>query len=102
YLTMNPGYEATILRAFGKFVEAGGVYKGLKPVLWCFVDETALAEAEVEYEDHTSPSIYVKFPLVASLKELSSWHLSLPHNAGINQVSFLIWTTPPWALASTQ
>ena len=64
YLTMNPGYEATIIREFGKFVERGGVYKGLKPVLWCTQDQTALAEAEVEYEDHTSPSIYVKFPMV--------------------------------------
>jgi isoleucyl-tRNA synthetase len=102
YLTMNPGYEATILREFGKFVEAGGVYKGLKPVLWCFVDETALAEAEVEYEDHTSPSIYVKFPLVAPLKELTSWHISLPQNAGIKQVSVLIWTTTPWTLPANQ
>ena len=52
----------TIIREFGKFVERGGVYKGLKPVLWCTQDQTALAEAEVEYEEHTSPSIYVKFP----------------------------------------
>ena len=74
---MNPGYEATIIREFGKFVERGGVYKGLKPVLWCTVDQTALAEAEVEYEEHTSPSIYVKFPLVTSPTVLSktSWHL---------------------------
>src|ERR1043165_8673478 len=66
YHTMDSGYEATIIREFGKFVERGGVYKGLKPVLWCTVDQTALAEAEVEYEEHTSPSIYVKFPLVTS------------------------------------
>ena len=71
YLTMNPGYEATIIREFGKFVERGGVYKGLKPVLWCTADQTALAEAEVEYDDHTSPSIYVKFPLVTSPTVLS-------------------------------
>jgi isoleucyl-tRNA synthetase len=63
YLTMHPAYEATIVREFGKFVERGGVYKGLKPVLWCTQDQTALAEAEVEYEDHVSPSIYVKFPV---------------------------------------
>src|SRR6266478_1437659 len=64
YLTMTPDYEAAIVREFGKVVKAGGVYKGKKPVLWCPNDETALAEAEVEYEDHTSPSIYVKFPVV--------------------------------------
>ena len=63
---MDSAYEATIVREFGKFVEKGRVYKGLKPVLWCTVDQTALAEAEVEYEDHLSPSVYVKFPLTAS------------------------------------
>src|SRR5438105_9096873 len=102
YLTMDPAYEATILREFGKFVEKGGVYKDLKPVLWCPVDQTALAEAEVEYEDHTSPSVYVKFPLVAPLKKLSSFHLLLPQNAGIKQVSILIWTTTPWTLPANQ
>jgi isoleucyl-tRNA synthetase len=66
YLTMTPTYEATIIREFAKFVERGGVYKGLKPVLWCTQDQTALAEAEVEYDDHTSPSIYVKFPVVTA------------------------------------
>ena len=77
YLTMHPAYEATILREFGKFVAKGGVYKGLKPVLWCTHDQTALAEAEVEYEDHTSPSVYVKFPFVKSPKEISS-HFGFP------------------------
>jgi len=101
YLTMNPGYEATILREFGKFVEAGGVYKGLKPVLWCFVDETALAEAEVEYEDHTSPSIYVKFPFEKSPKELAaSLAIKLPFD--ITSVSLVIWTTTPWTLPANQ
>ena len=75
YLTLAPQYEATILREFGKFVERGGVYKGLKPVLWCTQDQTALAEAEVEYDDHTSPSIYVKFPLVNSARR---WTRSFP------------------------
>ena len=100
YLTMNPGYEATILREFGKFVEAGGVYKGLKPVLWCFVDETALAEAEVEYEDHTSPSVYVKFPLAQSIAELKNYGLFLQPD--ITQVSIVIWTTTPWTLPANQ
>ena len=63
YLTMNFKYQAAIARAFGKFVEQGLVYKGKKPVHWCIHCRTALAEAEVEYEDHTSPSIYVEFAL---------------------------------------
>ena len=63
YLTMNFRYQADIVRALGKFVERGLVYKGKKPVHWCIHCRTALAEAEVEYADHTSPSIYVEFPL---------------------------------------
>ena len=60
---MNYGYQAAIVRALGKFVEKGIVYKGKKPVHWCIHCRTALAEAEVEYEPHTSPSIYVEFRL---------------------------------------
>src|SRR5206468_4379677 len=63
YLTMNFKYQAAIARAFGRFVDQGLVYKGKKPVHWCIHCRTALAEAEVEYEDHTSPSIYVEFLL---------------------------------------
>ena len=63
YLTMDFRYQAAIARTFGRFVEAGLVYKGKKPVHWCIHCRTALAEAEVEYEAHTSPSIYVEFPL---------------------------------------
>jgi isoleucyl-tRNA synthetase len=99
---MNPGYEATIIREFGKFVERGGVYKGLKPVLWCTVDQTALAEAEVEYEDHTSPSIYVKFPLVTSPTVLSKTFPGISFPAGIKLVSVVIWTTTPWTLPANQ
>jgi isoleucyl-tRNA synthetase len=102
YLTMNPGYEATIIREFGKFVERGGVYKGLKPVLWCTVDQTALAEAEVEYEDHTSPSIYVKFPLVTSPTVLSQTFPGISFPLGIKSVSVVIWTTTPWTLPANQ
>jgi len=102
YLTMNPGYEAAIIREFGKFVERGGVYKGLKPVLWCTVDQTALAEAEVEYEDHTSPSIYVKFPLVTSPTVLSKTFPGISFPAGIKLVSVVIWTTTPWTLPANQ
>ena len=101
YLTMDPAYEATILREFGRFVEKGGVYKGLKPVLWCTYDQTALAEAEVEYEDHTSPSIYVKFPVAQSPSVLSGiFHV--PFLADVTQVSVVIWTTTPWTLPANQ
>src|SRR5216110_2962799 len=65
YLTMNFKYQAAIARAFGKFVARGLVYKGKKPVHWCIHCRTALAEAEVEYKDHTSPSIYVEFELAS-------------------------------------
>lgn len=102
YLTMNPAYEATIVGEFGKFVERGGVYKGLKPVLWCTQDQTALAEAEVEYEDHTSPSIYVKFPVVTSPTALSARFPGVSLPADIKLVSIVIWTTTPWTLPANQ
>src|SRR5213594_2294642 len=94
YLTMDPSYEATILREFGKFVAKDVVYKGLKPVLWCTVDQTALAEAEVEYEDHTSPSIYVKFPVVNPQGKFR-----IEQSKGTH---FVIWTTTPWTLVANR
>jgi isoleucyl-tRNA synthetase len=102
YLTMTPDYEAAIIREFGKFVERGGVYKGLKPVLWCTQDQTALAEAEVEYEDHTSPSIYVKFPIVMSPTALSAAFPDIAFPSGNRLVSVVIWTTTPWTLPANQ
>ena len=102
YLTMTPAYEAAIIREFGKFVERGGVYKGLKPVLWCTQDQTALAEAEVEYDNHTSPSIYVKFPVVTSPTVLSATFPGISFPAGIKLVSVVIWTTTPWTLPANQ
>jgi isoleucyl-tRNA synthetase len=97
YLTMDFGYQAAIARALGRFVEQGLVYKGKKPVHWCIHCRTALAEAEVEYEDHSSPSIYVEFPLApASAGELGA---RVPELAGRN-VSVLIWTTTPWTIPS--
>ncbi|MBZ5557942.1 MAG: isoleucine--tRNA ligase [Acidobacteriia bacterium] len=97
YLTMNFKYQAAIVRAFGRFVDQGLVYKGKKPVHWCIHCRTALAEAEVEYEDHTSPSIYVEFPLLPeSAGELAS---RVPALKGRN-VSVLIWTTTPWTIPS--
>lgn len=98
YLTMDTAYEATIIREFGKFVEQGGVYKGLKPVLWCTQDQTALAEAEVEYMDHESPSVYVKFPFDATSRE----RLDLAGLKGVENVSIVIWTTTPWTLPANQ
>jgi isoleucyl-tRNA synthetase len=97
YLTMDFRYQAAIARAFGKFVTQGLVYKGKKPVHWCIHCRTALAEAEVEYEDHTSPSIYVEFLLAPeSAAELAS---RVPALAG-RSVSVLIWTTTPWTIPS--
>ncbi len=102
YLTMTPTYEATIIREFAKFVERGGVYKGLKPVLWCTQDQTALAEAEVEYDDHTSPSIYVKFPVVTSPSVLAKTFPGMSFPDGTKLVSVVIWTTTPWTLPANQ
>ncbi|MGB0908939.1 MAG: isoleucine--tRNA ligase [Nitrospirales bacterium] len=103
YLTMDKEYEAAIVQEFGKFVEQGGVYKGLKPVLWCTADQTALAEAEVEYEDHSSPSIFVKFPFNKALAELASSNVfGIPKLAEASQVSIVIWTTTPWTLPANQ
>ncbi len=90
YLTMSFGYEATIAGAFLDFMEKGYVYRGRKPVYWCIVDNTALAEAEVEYEDHTSPSIWVKFGVVGGGKGDAAKIAS--------DVSAVIWTTTPWTL----
>src|SRR3979409_56598 len=68
YVTMSNGYEAETARLFGTFAERDYVYKGARPVYWCIHDQTALAEAEVEYRQHTSPSVYVKFPLTSDPK----------------------------------
>ena len=97
YLTMTPDYQAAIVRALGRFVEQGVVYKGKKPVHWCLHCRTALAEAEVEHEDHTSPSIYVEFRLSAeSTPALAQRAPAL----GDRPVSVLIWTTTPWTIPS--
>src|SRR6185436_12400367 len=92
YLTMIPAYEATIVREFGKFVERGGVYKGLKPVLWCTQDRTALAEAEVEYEDHVSPSIYVRFPVAGGSSAVAAKFPTVQLSPDVTSVSVVIWT----------
>ncbi len=87
YKTMNPAYEADILRTFARFVEQGLVYRSKKPVYWSIPCETALAEAEIEYQDHVSPSIWVKF----AVKNPEVLHL--PENTAV-----VIWTTTPWTL----
>jgi isoleucyl-tRNA synthetase len=91
YLTMSAHYQSVIAGAFVEFLERGYIYKGLKPVNWCIKDRTALAEAEVEYSDHTSPSIWVRFALKSDPAKLH------PALAGRN-VYGLIWTTTPWTM----
>ncbi|MFQ5896297.1 MAG: isoleucine--tRNA ligase, partial [Nitrospinota bacterium] len=99
YLTMSYDYEASIVREIGKFMERGSVYRGLKPVHWCAECRTALAEAEVEYQEHTSPSIYVRFPMTeAQAAALAQRVPSLRGKLSGKRVSVLIWTTTPWTL----
>jgi len=103
YLTMTPDYEAAIVRALGRVIAAGGVYKGKKPVLWCPNDQTALAEAEVEYADHATPAIYVSFPLAAPRDQWEALlGLSAPLPSAVTTVSPVIWTTTPWTLPANQ
>ena len=94
YKTMSRDYEAHTLEAFYGFLEKGFVYRGLKPVYWCIHDHTALAEAEVEYDMHTSPSVYVRYRLTSKPEELS------PALAG-REVYTIIWTTTPWTLPAS-
>jgi isoleucyl-tRNA synthetase len=106
YLTMSNAYEAETARLFGVFVGRGYVYKGARPVYWCIHDQTALAEAEVEYSEHTSPSVYVKFPLPEDqvrvlekrIAESDQSAIANPQSAITKPVFVLIWTTTPWTL----
>jgi isoleucyl-tRNA synthetase len=91
YLTMDPKFEAAELRVFGKMYEAGYIYKGLKPVYWCPTDETALAEAEIEYADDPCTSIYVKFRVKDDKGVLKGV-------CPVDKTYFLIWTTTTWTL----
>src|ERR1051325_1517891 len=91
YLTMSAQYQSVIAGAFVDFLDRGYVYKGLKPVHWCLHDRTALAEAEVEYKNHTSPSIWVRFRLTSDPAKIH------PDLAG-RHVYGLIWTTTPWTM----
>ena len=91
YLTMNYRYEAIIAAECGKFAMQGGLFRSKKPILWCCSCKTALAEAEIEYKDETSPSIYVKFALKDDLNSI------LP-DISAKKAAIVIWTTTPWTL----
>lgn len=95
YITMDKTYEATIARKMAELTERGQIYKGAKPIHWCTNCQTALAEAEVEHEDHQSPSIYVKFAVTDGLDK---FNLDLDGKKG----NLVIWTTTPWTLPANQ
>lgn len=92
YLTMKYKYEATIARELGKFIEQGSVYKARKPVYWCATCHTALAEAEVEYQDQVTPSIFVRFKLISDISE------KISELKGTDEIYVVIWTTTPWTI----
>jgi len=91
YLTLSKDYEATIARQLAGFARAGLIYRDKKPVHWCLTHQTALAEAEVEYEDHASPSIYVRFPVTGDLGKADP-------RLRDRKAAFVIWTTTPWTM----
>ena len=91
YLTLKPEFEAAQIRVFGKMAEKGYIYKGLKPVYWCYTDETALAEAEIEYQDDPCTTIFVKFKVKDDKGKLASL-------TDLDHTYFVIWTTTAWTL----
>jgi isoleucyl-tRNA synthetase len=95
YSTMTPQYESVVIDTLYSFYERGLVYKGLKSVYWCIHDKTALAEAEVEYEMHSSPSVWVRYPLTSDTGKIDT------ALAGKNNVATIIWTTTPWTLPAS-
>src|SRR5882757_5893916 len=106
YLTMMPRFEAEQLRAFALIIKNGHVYKGFKPVHWCLNCRSALAEAEVEYEDKTSPSIYVRFPVVDPAEEAQRFRIETSGEPAVGErhvpTSLAIWTTTPWTLPANR
>ena len=94
YKTMNPSFEAEEVKVFGEMYKKGYIYKGLKPVYWCYHDETALAEAEIEYQDDPCTTVYVKFPMNDDLGKLG--HLDK------SKLFFVIWTTTTWTLPANE
>ncbi len=103
YKTMARDYEARTLEAFYGFLQKGFVYRGLKPVYWCIHDRTTLAEAEVEYENHTSPSVYVRYKLTSDPSTIlgAPSMTASPSWVGNKDVYTIIWTTTPWTLPAS-
>ena len=91
YLTLKPEFEAKQIQIFGKMAEKGYIYKGMKPVYWCPADQTALAEAEIEYADDPCTTIFVKFPVRDDLGKLGQY-------CDLSKLYFVIWTTTPWTI----
>jgi isoleucyl-tRNA synthetase len=105
YMTMAPGYEAQQLRAFGRIVRNGHLYKGAKPVHWCLDCRSALAEAEVEYEDKTSPAVDVAFRVIDAAELFRRIGLSgadAPETVARGAPALVIWTTTPWTLPANE
>ena len=100
YLTMDPQYESVILETLYTFLENGFVYKGLRPVYWCIVDRTALAEAEVEYENRVSPSIWVRYRLQSDPRSIDA-ELAAERIHGNKPIYTIIWTTTPWTIPAS-
>ena len=100
YSTMTPEYESVVLATFYNFFEKGFVYKGLRPVYWCMHDRTALAEAEVEYKTHTSPTVWVRYRLQSEPREIDP-QLAEARIHGNKPVFTIIWTTTPWTLPAS-
>jgi len=109
YATMTPEYESVVIATFYKFFEEGFVYKGLRPVYWCMHDRTALAEAEVEYETHTSPAVYVRYRLQSDPRTIEIQNFHPPESSPLADVRItkdkpiftIIWTTTPWTLPAS-
>ncbi|MBQ9980635.1 MAG: isoleucine--tRNA ligase [Oscillospiraceae bacterium] len=95
YITLTPDFEAEQIRVFGKMAEKGYIYKGMKPVYWCPADQTALAEAEIEYADDPCITLFVKFPVRDDKGKLSKY-------ADLSKIFFVIWTTTPWTIPGNQ
>ncbi|GMR08128.1 MAG: isoleucine--tRNA ligase [Gammaproteobacteria bacterium] len=102
YLTMDYKFESDIVRSLGRIIENGHLNKGSKPVHWCIDCGSALAEAEVEYEDHTSPAIDVRFPILDDEVLLARMTHAPDHKVGSGPISVVIWTTTPWTLPANQ
>ncbi len=101
YLTMNSRFEADIVRALGRIIKQGHVHKGYKPVHWCIDCGSALAEAEVEYQDKTSPAVDVKFQVLDDVAFMQRVR-RVPKHEGHGPISVVIWTTTPWTLPANQ